>query len=106
MPVLKFLSPFLPSTKVIWLLLKPFERSNGRWMSLAPFLVVLLMELADSPGWLSCSVRSLHRIGGQDQSSSPIEWRWFGRRGSRFEQRGGGVLLYGSRVSLAVGRER
>jgi hypothetical protein len=38
-----------------------FERSNERWMSLAPFLVVLLMELATSPGWVSRSVRSLHR---------------------------------------------
>ena len=65
MPVLKFLSPFLPSTKVIWLLLKPFERSNGRWMSLAPFLVVLLMELVASTGWLSRPVSSLHHIGSR-----------------------------------------
>src|SRR6266702_7260006 len=64
-PVLKYLSPSPPSTKVIWLLLKPFERSNGRWMSLAPFLMVLLMELADSPGWLSCPFRSFHRIGSR-----------------------------------------
>ena len=39
-----------------------FERSNGRGMSLAPFLVVLLPELAALPGWVSRSVRSLYRI--------------------------------------------
>ena len=40
-----------------------FERSNGRWMSLTPFLVVLLTEVAASQGCLSRSVRSLYRIG-------------------------------------------
>ena len=43
--------------------LDPFERSNGRWMSLVPFLVMLLMKLAASPGWVSRAVRSLHSIG-------------------------------------------
>jgi hypothetical protein len=44
----------------------PFERSKGRWMSLAPFLVVLLMELAASPGWVS-ALFVLSTVSGQDQ---------------------------------------
>ena len=43
--------------------LDPFERSNGRWISLALFLVMLLMELAASLGWVSRPVLSLHCIG-------------------------------------------
>ena len=39
-----------------------FERSNGRWMSLAPLLVVHLLEVTGSTGWVSRSVHSLHRI--------------------------------------------
>jgi hypothetical protein len=38
-------------------------------MSLAPFLVVLLMELAASPGWLS-PLFVLSTISGQDQSNT------------------------------------
>jgi hypothetical protein len=63
----QYMSPFPHSTKVIRLLLKPFERSNGRWMSLAPFLSVLLMALADLPGWLS-ALFVLSTVSGQDQS--------------------------------------
>jgi hypothetical protein len=41
-------------------------------MSLAPFLVVLLMELADSPGWLS-ALFVLSTVSGQDHRSQNIE---------------------------------
>ena len=40
-----------------------FERSTGRWMSLALFLVVPLMELAASARRVSRSVRSLYSSG-------------------------------------------
>jgi hypothetical protein len=48
-PVLMYLSPFPPSTQVIWLLPEqPFEWSNGGWMSLALFFSLLAMELTAS----------------------------------------------------------
>jgi hypothetical protein len=48
-PVLMNLSPFPPSTQVIWLLPEqPFEWSNGGWMSLALFFSLLAMELTAS----------------------------------------------------------
>jgi len=41
------------------------EWSNGRWMLLAPFLVMLLIELAATLGWVNRLVRSLHSIGAK-----------------------------------------
>jgi hypothetical protein len=45
-------------------------------MSLAPFLVVLLMELADSPGWVSV-LFVLSTVSGQDHFHEPRELRNF-----------------------------
>src|SRR2546425_3145070 len=49
-----------------------FERSNGRWMSLGPRLLVFLTELTTSQGWVSCPVQSLRCIEPRPVSFSTI----------------------------------
>jgi hypothetical protein len=47
-----------------------FGQSNGRWMSLTPFLVMLLTEIVASPGWVSFLL-VLSIVSGQDQVHIP-----------------------------------
>ena len=58
-----------------WDRLDLFEPSNGRRMTLALFFVVLLMELAASPGWVSRSVRSSRCIAPTPISYLRIVWQ-------------------------------